>query len=298
MSRDSVYAAIRLALAVGMGLLVTVANARHALADTKAPEQREAVVTKDDPQAKERTIALGQFGYWLSGNKDGRMETGITDLNGDGTAEIFIRLVDATTCDVDKKVCKTIGMKHDGKEWKVIFDRPSSSVELGKPGKDGMRAILVNGYEARSWNGRFYQIDVAAMKSTPVKLQAEGNSARALEFARGFGNAAEKLVASKRAAVSVGTIDLGIGKAVLVRLDGDAACGAYIGCPFRVLVKDTGGRDVPVLESASRTSDGKADIRTLAVMRGGWNTVMVTAPNGTPLLAEWDGHKYSLETRR
>ena len=298
MSRDSLHAAIRLALAIGMGLLVTAANARHAFAETKPSEQREAVVTKDDPQAKERTIALGQFGYWLSGNKDGRMETGITDLNGDGTAEIFIRLVDATTCDVDKKVCKTIGMKHDGKEWKVIFDRPTSSVELGKPGKDGMRAILVNGYETRSWNGRFYQIDVAGMKSTPAKLQAEGNASRSIELARGFGNAAEKLVASKKASVAIGTIDLGIGKAVLVRLEGDAVCGAYIGCPFRVLVKDTGGRDVPILEGASRTADGKADIRTLAVMRGGWNTMMVTTPSGVPLLAEWDGQKYSMETRR
>lgn len=297
MTSDSVKAFIRLLLGAGMAVLVLASNARHALAETK-PEQRESVLTKDDPQARERVIALGQFGYWLSGNKDGRMETGVTDLNGDGTAEIFIRLVDATTCDADRKVCKTIGMKHDGKEWKVIFDRPTSSIELGKAGKDGMRAILVNGYEARTWNGRFYQIDAGAMKSAQVKLQTESNATRTIELARGFGNAAEKLVTSKKASITTGSIDLGIGKATVVRLDGDTACGSYIGCPFRVLVKDTGGRDVPVLEGAARNVDGKADIRTLAVMRGGWSTILVTVPNGTPLLAEWDGQKYSMETRR
>jgi hypothetical protein len=298
MNQDWLRALIRFTLAAGMGLLAVSASMHRALAETKGSEQREAVVPKDDPKARERVIALAQFGYWLSGNKDGRMETAVTDLNGDGTAEIFIRLVDATTCDADRKVCKTMAMKHDGKEWKVIFDRPTSSIELGKAGKDGMRSILVNGYEARSWNGRFYQIDVGAMKTVQVKLQSETNGSRAIELARGFGNAAEKLVATKKAVISTGSIDLGIGKAVVARLEGDAACGSYIGCPFRVLVKDTGGRDVPVLESAARSVDGKADIKTLAVMRGGWNTIMVTPPNGTPLLAEWDGQKYSMETRR
>jgi hypothetical protein len=205
MNRDLLRALFRFTLAAGMGLLAVSASMHRALAETKGPEQREAVVTKDDPKARERVIALAQFGYWLSGNKDGRMETAVTDLNGDGTAEIFIRLVDATTCDADRKVCKTMGMKHDGKEWKVIFDRPTSSIELGKAGKDGMRGILVNGYEVRSWNGRFYQIDVGAMKTTQVKLQAESNGARAIELARGFGNAAEKLVATKKAVISAGS---------------------------------------------------------------------------------------------
>lgn len=289
----------RLLAATIVGLSLTSAPAgAQMLSKTTKPDGRELLTLKADLQARERPVVTKYFGVWLDGNKDGIIETGVTDLNGDGTAEIFVRLISASTCDVDKRVCRTIAIMHDGREWKAVFDRPASTIELGKPGRDKMRAIFVNGYEARSWNGHKYAIDLTGLKTTTVAFK-EATGTRAIELARGFGNAAEKLVSSKRASVTQANIKIGTLQATFARLEGDASCGTYTGCPLRLLAPDDSGRPTPILEATTRTdpASGKADLRILQVTRGGFPSMVLTMPDGTPLVADWNGHRYLMEAR-
>jgi hypothetical protein len=268
------------------------------LSKATVPDGRELLTLKADPQARERSVVTKYFGVWLDGNKDGIVETGVTDLNGDGTAEIFVRLISATTCDADKRVCRTIAIMHDGGEWHAVFDRPASTVEIGKPGRDKMRAIFVNGYEARAWNGRKYAIDLSGVKTTQVAFK-DATGTRAVELARGFGNAAEKLVSSRRASVTQAGAEIGGRQATFARLEGDASCGTYTGCPVRLLMADDTGRQIPIMEATTRTdpNSAKADLKIMQVTRGGFPSMVVTMPDGTPLVADWDGRRYTLETR-
>lgn len=276
---------------------LSCAPAQAQITATKTPD-REPVTMKEDLQARERGIASTFLGYWLDGNKDGKLETSVVDLNGDGTAEVFIRLVHPSSCDVEMKTCRTIALMHNGSEWKSVFDRPAATIELGKPGQNNMRAILINGYENRTWNGKAYQIDLATMKTTTPKFQI-ADATRGLELSRGFGNAAESLFKAKRVAIDTTDIKLGGHVATVVRLEGEPACGIYIGCPIRVLVPDSTGRAVPILETSSRVDAfGKPEFKVTAVERAGWPSMIVTMPDGTPLVADWDGRRYQVEPRR
>jgi hypothetical protein len=254
---------------------------------------RELLKLTSDPQARERSVVTRFLGVWLDGNKDGILETAVADLNDDGTAEIFVRLISAATCDADKRVCRTIGIMHDGRDWQAVFDRPSSTVELGKPGKDKMRVIYVNGYEARAWNGKKYAIDLSGAKTVQVAFK-ESTGSRAVELARGFGNAAEKLVSAQRAKISQAQADLGGHQATFTRLDGEVVCGTYIGCPVRLTVADAAGRQTPIMEAAVRADQG---VKVMQVTRGGFPSMVLTMPDGTPLVADWNGSRYMLETR-
>jgi hypothetical protein len=284
--------------ALGMALSAAPASAQMLLNKNASADGRELLTLKSDPQARERPVVTRYFGVWLDGNKDGIIETAVADLNGDGTAEIFVRLISTATCDADKRVCRTIAIMHDGREWQAIFDRPASTVELGKPGRDKMRAIYVNGYEARAWNGRKYAIDLSGVKTTQVSFK-ETAGTRAVELARGFGNAAEKLVSAKRASVTQASTEIGGRQATFVRLDGDVSCGTYTGCPLRLLMPDESGRQIPILEATTRVdpNSAKPDVKIMQVTRGGFPSMVMTMPDGTPLVADWDGRRYTLEAR-
>lgn len=285
------------AISVGISLSAVPASAQL-LGKSTSGDGRELLTLKADPQARERAVVTKYFGVWLDGNKDGIIETGVTDLNSDGTAEIFVRLISTSTCDADKRVCRTIAIMHDGREWQAVFDRPTSTIDLGKPGRDKMRVIYVNGYEARAWNGRKYAIDLSGVKTTQVTFK-EAAGSRAVELARGFGGAAEKLVSAKRATIVQASADIGGRPATFARLEGEASCGTYTGCPVRLLMTDDTGRQVPILEAATRTdpNSGKADLKIMQVTRGGFPSMVVTAPDGTPLVADWNGNRYTLEAR-
>lgn len=288
---------ILVAAVISLSLSGAPASAQM-LNKTTKPDGRDLLTLKADLQARERPVVTKYFGVWLDGNKDGIIETGVTDLNNDGTAEIFVRLISSSTCDVDKRVCRTIAIMHDGREWQAVFDRPASTIELGKPGRDKMRAIFVNGYETRAWNGHKYAIDLAGVKTTPVAFK-EAAGSRAIELARGFGNAAEKLVSSKRATVTQASVEIGGHQATFVRLDGETSCGTYTGCPVRLLMADDSGRPTPILEATTRTdpNSAKADLKIMKVTRGGFPSMVLTMPDGTPLVADWDGRRYTMEAR-
>lgn len=258
----------------------------------------ENVVFKEDLKARERTIVTSFFSTWLDGNRDGKAETGIADVNGDGTAEIFVRLVHASTCDADMKVCRTFMLMHDGRQWNIVLDRPAATIALGRPGKNGMRAVVVNGYENRVWNGHSYQVDLAGMKAATPKFQ-DVVGQKAIELARGFGNSVERLVVARKVHVQAAVVNLGAKQGTAVRLAGEAACGLYIGCPLRILVDDGNGRQVAVLEAGLRADqNGRSDLKILDVTRGGWNSIATTVPDGTVLVADWEGARYGLEVRR
>jgi hypothetical protein len=281
----------------GSALLALASSATAQVAAAK-PEERETIVFRDDPKARERGIATTFFGVWLDGYKDGKLETSVADLNGDGTAEVFVKLRHASTCDTEMKSCRTIVIMHNGREWVSVVDRPTSALEMSKPGKSSMRSLLVNGYEVRSWNGNGYQVDLASLKTTSPKF-SEVTGTKAVELARGFSNAAEKLTVAKRATVVATDIELGGRQGKVVKLEGESVCGIYLGCPLRVLVPDDTGRSVPVLETSTRSdSGGKPDFKMLTVTRGGWPSMVVTATDGTPLMAEWDGRRYNVEPRQ
>jgi hypothetical protein len=175
--------------ALGMVMSALPLHAQMLGGKQATADGREPLTLKSDPQARERPVVTRFFGVWLDGNKDAIMETAVTDLDGDGTAEIFVRLISAATCDADKRVCRTIAIRHDGSNWQAIFDRPASTIELGKPARDKMRAIYVNGYETRAWNGRKYAIDLTGAKTTSIVFK-EASGARAVELARGSGEKA------------------------------------------------------------------------------------------------------------
>jgi len=215
------------------------------------------------------------------------VETAVYDLDEDGKPELVARLLGPKSCEGQPARCRTVVLRSGRNGWEKVLDRKSAKVEAGKMGFGGMRAVVLDGRETFNWDGDGYRMDVAAA-GAPVVFQDAPASFRGPLLSQ-FGPGAVKLAArSPRVAVKVASASVRDGSQVVVaRLEGPGACGAVLGCPFRVLQVKSGAY-VTLSEGL-----GDAKMAVLPVMRTGYRDIMVGSPRGWSVYG-WSGKSYVL----
>lgn len=74
-----------------------------------------------------------------------KLHAGKADLNGDGEAEVFVKIDHPKTCDATG--CMTAILHKQGNEIREIFLQQALTVDIAQqPGLDGWRQLLVNNY--------------------------------------------------------------------------------------------------------------------------------------------------------
>lgn len=219
--------------------------------------------------------------------KDAAYDVAQYDLNGDGKAEVLVKLKGEKDCDEsDKSRCRVVVMHETSQGWGRMLDRRANEVRVGTIGFGGFRSLSLDGREGYVYNGRAYRIDMA-QTGRPLTFTAAPTAAKPLLVAQ-FGEGARKLQGVE---VKVASATLSEGRTlVFARLEGPGACGAAFGCPWRLLQSKDGAYTVV------SQGMGGPDVSILGVVRGGWRDVAVKQPNGYAVYG-WAGERYVLAER-
>ncbi|MFO1148680.1 MAG: hypothetical protein U1E62_09910 [Alsobacter sp.] len=84
-----------------------------------------------------------------------RVDYAMVDLDGDGTGEIFIRLVAGEACTPGQ--CQVVVFNQTQGRWAKVLEATGPAVTIAKQTHRGYRDILV-GAQPWSWNGKAYQL--------------------------------------------------------------------------------------------------------------------------------------------
>jgi len=259
--------ATALAAALGLGLLA--GGAGGALAQPGPAGQDWRPLAFRPPLAEETAIIRQVHRTLLARAGDARIEVARLDADGDGRAELAVRLAHPRLCDASG--CPTSLLRLTGRSWQPIFERRSNDLETGRMG-EGTPAFLrlrVNGREV--WeaapNGRY----IARLDSFGVvpELRAGAPPPVARELARairedvGASPDLREIAARSFAA----RVDLtGPASHWIAQTSVGGVCGR-VGCPVLVLTADERPRTVARLMA----EEG-------AIAIGRW-------PDGAPLIA-------------
>lgn len=246
----------------------------------------EPIALKDDRTARERPTAEVLMSREIGAAVGARVETAMVDVDGNGVAEVVVRITHASTCDRSRLYCRTAVFRHDGREWRRVLDVPAQSLSLGDANARGERSLVVDDDEVRSLQSGSYRVDAKASGATRVRFAA-ATGAKAREIAALWGPGAVRLLDAKAdLQVLAGTADLDgrNGAQPVYRLEGGAACG-LVGCPIRGVVRRD-GREGVVLEGFAT-----GDVWVMGSGRDGVRAMVLESAGGSVAYA-FDGRRY------
>lgn len=248
-----------------------------------APEQ---IALKDDRTARERPTAEVLMSREIGSAPGARVETAMVDMDGNGVAEVVVRITHASTCDRSRLHCRTAVFRHDGREWRRVLDAPTRTLSLGEANERGERPLLLDDDEVRTLQSGSYRVDPKASGATRIRFAAT-SPAKAREIAALWGPGAVRLLEAKAdLRVMAGTADLDgrNGGQPFYRLEGAAACG-LAGCPIRGVVRRD-GREGVILEGFAT-----GDVWVMGSGREGVRGMVLESATGTVAYA-FDGRRF------
>lgn len=256
------------------------------LAAQSALAMPEPIALKDDRAARERPTAEVLMSREIGAAAGARVETAMVDMDGNGVAEVVVRITHASTCDRSRLNCRTAVFRHDGHEWRRVLDVPARTLSLGDVNAKGERPLIVDQDEVRILQSGSYRIDAKASGATRVRF-APATGAKAREIAALWGAGAVRLLDAKadlRVLAGAADLDGKNGPQPLYRLEGAAACG-LVGCPIRAAVRKE-GREGVILEGFAT-----GDVWVMGSGREGVRAVVLESAVGTVAYA-FDGRRY------
>jgi hypothetical protein len=241
------------------------------------------------PKAQARTVVNVVFGDYLAQRVAAQVETGVVDLDKDGVGEIVARFVHTGSCSADMKVCRTAIIRHDGREWRVVFDHPTSQIEV-LTGPNGVPVPIKADRITWDWDYPTYAPSASGVGDRISLDPVPRNTVASL--APAFGQGAVKLAeADPRYELSYARPQIsGKDEFIAVTLKGGAACGTETGCPVRVLRKEQDGWR-PVLSTSASSSIFLGNSQ-----RAGYRDLVVDTKAGFAVYG-WDGAKFALSER-
>ena len=279
---------MRPASLASLALLAALAPAAALAAPPKLPSGAgEIRLVEMSARTSERDLVEA----FVPAAKDQPMESLLYDLDGDGKPEVVARLKGPGMCDAAGKACRSLVFRKETAGWKLVLDRPSQRIEAAKPGYGAMRELVLDGRDAYSFTPNGYRLDFAATgKVVEVKPAPASYSS---SLARQFGVGAERLVLKRKdVGFKIAAIEAKAGEPLLfARMEGPGACGAVLGCPWRLLRVKGGAYEV-----ASEGFAGEK-VALLPVAREGWRDIVVQTPRGYAVYG-WSGKRYVLSENR
>jgi len=195
-----------------------------------------------------RRLADTLYGPEIAKLRGATVQTGVTDVQGDGVAELVVRITSTATCG-DNGCATALSMHRDGR-WVEVFRTDARQVALAETRSGGVRDLVVNGSEVWRWDGGAYALDFDTFADTlafaderdgPASRAARRDAARAFEDAAALD---DKITVQ----VAEGDINGDGVKEKFVRLESAALCGALVGCPLLVYGSLDSG---PILRTSS-----------------------------------------------
>lgn len=269
-----------------MSLRSTALALPFLLAAQAALAAPEAIALKDDRTSRERATAEVLMSREIGAAAGARVETAMVDMDGNGVAEVVVRITHASTCDRSRLHCRTAVFRHDGREWRRVLDVPARTLSLGDANAKGERPLVVDEDEVRTLQAGSYRIDAKASGATRVRF-APAAGPRAREIAALWGPGAVRLLDAKadlRVLAGAADLDGRNGAQPVYRLEGAAACG-LAGCPVRGVVRRD-GREGVILEGFAT-----GDVWVMGSGREGVRGVVLESATGTVAYA-FDGRRY------
>jgi hypothetical protein len=251
--------------------------------------QASPLAFNDSPQAQARTVINVVFGDYLAQRVAAKVETAVVDLDNDGVGEIVARFVHSGSCSTDMKVCRTVVVRHDKKNWRIVLDHPAATVEKLE-GVNGVPAPVKVDRVTWKWKFPTYSPTPEGM-GEPISMESVPQNAVA-SLSPAFGAGAAKLVAADpRYGLTFARPNISDKDEFLaVTLQGGSACGEKTGCPVRILRKDKDGwRPVLAASVANAMLLGNAQ-------RDGYRDLVVDTKQGFAVYG-WNGSKYILADR-
>jgi hypothetical protein len=269
--------------------MIKMFAATAALMISASALQAAPLAFDDSPRAQARTVVNVVFGDYLAQRVAAKVETAVVDLDKDGVGEIVARFVHSGSCTADMKVCRTVVIRHDNKNWRIVLDHPAATVEA-LDGPNGVPAPVKIDRVTWKWKYPTYAPTADGMGESVSMDRVPQNTVASL--APAFGVGAAKLIASDpRYTLSFAKPKISDKDEFLaVTLDGGSACGEKTGCPVRILRKEKDGwRPVLSTSAASAVFLGSAQ-------RGGYRDLVVDTKQGFAVYG-WNGGKYILADR-
>lgn len=269
--------------------MIKMFAATTALLISTSALQAAPLAFDDSPRAQARTVVNVVFGDYLAQRVAAKVETAVVDLDKDGVGEIVARFVHTGSCSADMKVCRTVVIRHDQKNWRIVLDHPAATVEA-LPGPNGVPAPVK--FDRVTWKWKFptYAPTADGMGDAVSMDKVPQDSVSSL--APAFGVGAAKLIASDpRYSLSFAKPKVSdTDEFIAVKLDGGSACGEKTGCPLRILRKEKDGWR-PVLSTSAARS-----VLLGNSQRGGYRDLVVDTKLGFAVYG-WNGSKYILADR-
>lgn len=239
------------------------------------------------PDARGRNVVNAVIQDYIAQRIGIQVETGLVDIEGNGTAEIVARFVHSESCREKASRCRTVILRYGpDKTWKIVFDRPADTIALGKNrGAWTFSDLYVDGVRWTWKNVAYAPSRGVGEKVTfsPVPRDT------AVAIAAAFGQGATKLASAPDPVISFefARPKVGPGEHLLVRMKGEVACGDPVGCPVRLLEKD-GSTWRPILEGAT-----VGDVEVSKVSREGRNDIVLGTKHGYVVMG-WSGKSYGV----
>lgn len=224
-----------LALGVGLAALASGPVLAQAAGPAASAESWTAVSFRA-PSAEEQRIVTAVYGEFLREAPDTRVEVARVDVNGDRTAEVFVRMTHPRLCGASGCHTALLMWVPEGsrRAWKPILERRSTAVEIGRgsQGQPSAARIRVNGRELWEMTPAGTYAALARSFGEPVPLRAGAPApvvqvaVRAANQEAGGGIRPDMVFAAQAM--------LGPARVWLAQVSSGMLCG-QVGCPVFVI---------------------------------------------------------------
>lgn len=241
------------------------------------------------PYAPARKVVDVVFANYLPALTGAQVASGLTDLDSDGKAEVVARFVHSSSCREGMKSCRTVVLRHMRGDWRIVIDRFARTLEVAGSGYKYVPSPVVIDGDAWEWNGDRYLPDVSSMGEAVEFSPVPARSAAA--YAAAFGERAARL--SEGFGVTYSYSKDGYssaGDVMVVKMEGDVACGEIAGCPVRVMRK--AGEAWKTVLAAATTGE----VRLSKTVRDGYRDLLIETKDGA-LQYGWTGSGYAVADR-
>ena len=190
------------------------------------------------PGTPEDGIARTVFAGFLAANPTAVLRVVRADVDGDGVAEVVVRLVSSSTCAGDRCSTYVLSMDRTNGRWEPVFERRTSSLRLGRM-PDGANALVtdLNEIWMRKPNGDW----VATLRGMGTEVWVVDPATPAQLAAARAALPRTEVEGSSDATSAAANIDVTPGLRLTVVKLGGAQCGPVVGCPAVILIPERNG---------------------------------------------------------
>lgn len=248
------------------------------------------VVFSDSPYGQARPVVNVVFADYIKGLTGVQIQTAIVDVDSDGKGEILARFLHSSSCYQGMKSCRTVLLRYQGGNWKIVIDRFAAAVDVSKGYRDVPAPVKVDA-TTWNWDGKRYVPDLATLGDASEFKPVSDATRQTLSAA--FGPAADKL-AKAGYPIRYSYIQDGLSKnndLLLVKMEGNLVCGKITGCPVRVLRMNADKKWATVVATATT-----GDVRIAKAARDGYRDVVMQTRDGALQLG-WTGSAYAVADR-